>query len=103
MGTELISLACREALAVDLHEELSRELPIWTVLLEPLVPLCDGGLVIPGVHHQELQVLCWQLLPGVLCSHDDLECKRKNVTKLVGMKGVILFICVSSSYLWHLS
>ena len=82
MGTELISLACREALAVDLHEELGGQLPIWTILLEPLVPLSDGGLIVPGVHHQELQVLCWQLFSGVLCSHDDLERKRQNVTLL---------------------
>ena len=84
MGTELISLACREALAVDLHEEFSGEFPIRAVLLEPLVPLSDGGLVIPGVHHQELQVLCRKLLAGVLSTHRDLkviliallECKK---------------------------
>ena len=49
MGTEILSLPSRETLAVDLHEQGGRQLSIWAVLHEPLVPLGDGGLIIPGV------------------------------------------------------
>ena len=56
MITELGHTAAREALAVYFHEGLFGQVPIWTVCLEPLVPLLDRVLGVVGVVGQEVDV-----------------------------------------------
>ena len=70
MVTELSGIARGEALAVDLHESIVIQLSIWTVSHEAPVPLMDSGLIILGVHHQEVHVCLGQLVLAALCPHD---------------------------------
>ena len=49
MITEFCSVARGEALGVDLHESIRRELAVRAILFEPLVPFIDGALVVPRV------------------------------------------------------
>ena len=70
MVTELSGIARGEALAVDLHESIVIQLSIWTVCHESPVPFMDSGLIILGIHHQELHVCLGQLVLATLCPHD---------------------------------
>ena len=54
MITKLCSIPQGEALAVDLHESLWVEPSIWTVLLEPFVPLGYCVRCVVGVQHKEV-------------------------------------------------
>ena len=81
MFTELPGTAGWEALCVDLHEGSRRELAIRTVLLEPLVPLIDGALVVPGVWPQKFQVLFTELVSsGGFVTHPPSSSARLQST-----------------------
>ena len=55
--TELVSVACGEALAIDLHEGGWGEAAVRAITFEAFVPLFDRVLVITGAGLKELQVL----------------------------------------------
>ena len=83
MVTELSGIARGETLAVDLHERIVIQLSIWTVSHEAPVPLMDSGLIILGVHHQEVHVCLGQLVLAVLCPHDVGYGDNDQVTTLL--------------------
>ena len=72
MVTKLSSTSSWEALGVDLHESIRRELAVRAILFEPLVPFIDGALVVPRVWSQELEVfLTKPISSGRLVPHLD--------------------------------
>ena len=68
MITEFRDTASREAFAVYLHEVILGEMAIWTVLLEPFVPLLDSVLCVLGVIGQEVNIFFRQSVPRLLQS-----------------------------------
>ena len=83
MITELPGIARGKALAVDLHERIVIQLSIRTVSHEAPVPLMDSGLIILGVHHQELHVCLGQLVLAALSPHDVGYGDNDQVTALL--------------------
>jgi len=69
MVTELFCIPTGEKHLVHVHELGRSESAVGTVLLEPLVPLLDGGLIISGVRLEEVHVLLGQLVLAAETPH----------------------------------
>lgn len=107
MVTELVGIARRKALRVDLHEGLGRQLAVGTVALEASIPLLwgracndshsggtcaddpgrsltylDGVLVISRAALEELEVVLAQTVLAALLTHVD---KQPGSPRLVQM------------------
>ena len=71
MIAEIVGIARREALAIDLHKSLGGEAAIRAIAFESSVPFDDGVFVKPGGGLEEVQVLFAQPVLAAFGSNDN--------------------------------
>ena len=71
MIAEIVGIARREALAIDLHKSLGGEAAIRTVAFESSIPFDDGVFVESCGSLEEVQVLFAQPVFAAFGSHDN--------------------------------